>query len=77
MKKVTVHHRRFRLEINGKRFYRILKLDNHQRKSPVSEIFKGSDYHDHLPKEEEIDWKCTYEIQRMRCVPGSHVLRQM
>lgn len=73
---ITVRHPRFKFDLNKYKFYQIIELDLLQNKKVYSVIFKGIDYLDHLPpKPKKNSWPI-YEIQRVRCVPGTHTLKK-
>lgn len=70
---ITVRHQRFKVRLDKRKFYQIFELDFRQDKKAFSPIFKGTDYHYHLPETDKNSYP-KYEIQRIRCIPGTHEL---
>ena len=74
---ITVRHPRFKFDLKKNKFYQIIELDPLRNKKVYSAIFKGIDYLNHLPpKPQKNSWPI-YEIQRIRCVPGTHTFKNM
>ncbi len=69
---LKIKHGSFLYDIKPQKQYRIVKMDAQQKKSVISEIFRGKDYHRFLPKKDEHPDAHAFEIQRMRCYPGKH-----
>ena len=71
---ITVIHERFKVNLDKRKFYQIFELDFRQDKKVFSPIFKGADYNYHLAPKPGKNSYPKYEIQRIRCIPGTHEL---
>ncbi len=56
------------------RHYRLYSLDDRQNKAPIGQIFKAREYCFCMPEKRENGMK--YEIQRVKCKPGTHTLKE-
>lgn len=71
MATITIKKQNLDIEINSKKFYRIIEIDFEKNKKVVSHIFKGENGNTHLPEPMN---GYIYQIQRMKCLPGKHEL---
>ncbi len=58
--------------LNTKKAYKVflVKKKSQKEKTPVSEIFMGKNYSEHLPKERREGHR--YQVHRVPCMPGQH-----